>query len=87
MYDYIYIIYIGEEVNLSECLDPHTVAGLLKLHFREQRQCIIPGDALIHKIALAVEGRDVSDHGLYQITTCNNMSVGIKLLTVNFCAF
>ncbi len=47
-------------MNLCECRDPHTIAGLLKLHFREQRQCIVPGDALVHKIAMVVEARDVS---------------------------
>ena len=54
------ICFIGEEVDLSECRDPHTIAGLLKLHFREQRQCIIPGDAVVQRILQAVEKRDVS---------------------------
>ena len=46
-------------MDLNECSDPHTIAGLLKLHFREQRVCIIPGDAIVHKIALAVGDKDV----------------------------
>lgn len=51
----------GEDVDLTECLDPHTIAGLLKFHFREQRRSIIPGEALVQQIAFAVQNKDVDE--------------------------
>ena len=50
----------GYYVDLMEVLDPHTVAGLLKLHFREQKSSLIPrGQPLIEFMA-NVKSQDVS---------------------------
>ena len=39
---------IGDEVDLiGDVFDPHTVAGLLKLHFREMRVSLLPEGRLI----------------------------------------
>lgn len=61
---YIYCIYYaifiaGSEVNLAEVVDPHTVAGLLKLHFREQRVSMIPRGQPLASITQAVKDKDV----------------------------
>lgn len=41
----------GVDVDLEEVLDPHTVCGLLKLHFREMRVSMIPrGEPLVELI-------------------------------------
>ena len=51
----------GQDVDLSEILDPHTVTGLLKVHFREQRVSLIPRGQPLADISLAVKARDVSE--------------------------
>lgn len=50
----------GIEVNLMEVLDPHTVAGLLKLHFREQKLSLIPRGPILTDVMTHVKSRDVS---------------------------
>lgn len=50
----------GCEVNLMEVLDPHTVAGLLKLHFREQKASLIPRGLPLSYLMMHVKNRDVS---------------------------
>ncbi len=42
-----------------DVLDPHTVAGLLKLHFRETKTSIIPRGAPLTDIMNHVRNRDV----------------------------
>lgn len=49
----------GQDVDLSEILDPHTVTGLLKVHFREQRVSLIPRGQPLADISLAVKARDL----------------------------
>ena len=56
--DYV-IVTTGFEVNLSEVVDPHTVAGLLKLHFREQRVSMIPRGQTLTSITQAVRDKNV----------------------------
>lgn len=46
-------------MDLSEVVDPHTVAGLLKLHFREQRFSMIPRGQPLSNITRAVRDKDV----------------------------
>ena len=50
----------GEPVNLNSVLDPHTVAGLLKYHFREWRVSIVPRGKPLEEITSAVRAKDVS---------------------------
>lgn len=50
----------AEDVDLMEILDPHTVTGLLKLHFREQRVSMIPRGRPLQSVNAAVKERDVS---------------------------
>jgi len=50
----------GHEVNLNDVLDPHTVAGLLKLHFREQKASILPRGPPLTILMEHVRNRDVS---------------------------
>ena len=47
-------------MDLSNVLDPHTVAGLLKLHFREQKTSILPRGPPLTVIMEHVRNRDVS---------------------------
>ena len=49
----------GADVDLTEIVDPHTVAGLLKLHFREQRVSMIPRGQPLSSITQAVKEKDV----------------------------
>ena len=49
----------GFDVDLSKVVDPHTVAGLLKLHFREQRFSMIPRGQPLSNITQAVRDKDV----------------------------
>lgn len=57
---YIIVNYTpGYEVDLSEVVDPHTVAGLLKLHFREQRVSMIPRGQTLTSITQAVKDKNV----------------------------
>lgn len=51
----------GEPINLMEILDPHTVAGLLKYHFREWRVSIIPRGKPLEEVTAAVKNKDVSE--------------------------
>jgi hypothetical protein len=53
------IVTLGFEVDLSEIVDPHTVAGLLKLHFREQRVSMIPRGPILTSITQAVKDKNV----------------------------
>jgi hypothetical protein len=43
-----------------EVLDPHTVAGLLKLHFREMKASLIPRGLSLSLLMAHVKNRDVS---------------------------
>jgi hypothetical protein len=45
-------------VNLNSVLDPHTVAGLLKYHFREWRVSIVPRGKPLEEITSAVRAKD-----------------------------
>ncbi len=56
-----FVAMAGNEVNLHEVLDPHTVAGLLKLHFRELKTSLIPRGPTLTTIMEYVRNRDVSD--------------------------
>lgn len=48
-------------MDLDEILDPHTVAGLLKLHFRDQLyQPLLPKGRLQQNAAMLVKQKDVS---------------------------
>lgn len=58
----------GFDVDLSEVVDPHTVAGLLKLHFREQRFSMIPRGQPLSNITRAVKDKDV---GHFDQSLCN----------------
>ena len=51
-------------MDLSEILEPHNVAGLLKLHYRELKLCLIPRGEMSREITRAAKARDVSlkDH-------------------------
>lgn len=49
----------GYEVDLMEVLDPHTVAGLLKLHFREQKSSLIPRGLPLTQLMIHVKNLDV----------------------------
>ena len=56
----MYFVYtVGLDVDLTEIVDPHTVAGLLKLHFREQRVSMIPRGQPLTTITQAVKDKDV----------------------------
>jgi hypothetical protein len=48
----------GEPVDLMQVLDPHTIAGLLKYHFREWRVSIIPRGKPLQEVTAAVKDRD-----------------------------
>ena len=50
----------GEDVDLSNVMDPHTITGLLKLHFREQRVSLIPRGQPLAEIVQGVKARNVS---------------------------
>ena len=47
-------------MDLSEILEPHNVAGLLKLHYREMRLCLIPRGEMSREITRGAKARDVS---------------------------
>ena len=47
-------------MNLMSILDPHTVAGLLKFHFREWRVSIVPRGKPLEEITSGVREKDVS---------------------------
>ena len=51
------------DVDLSKVLDPHTVTGLLKVHFREQRVSLIPRGQPLAEIVQAVKSRNVRECG------------------------
>lgn len=51
----------GEEVDLSGIMDPNTVAGLLKLHFRELRFSIIPRGEPTKSLLEAMKVNNVSE--------------------------
>lgn len=53
-------IHEGEDVDLSNVMDPHTITGLLKLHFREQRVSLIPRGQPLAEIVQGVKARNVS---------------------------
>ena len=48
---------------MTEVLEPHNIAGLLKLHYRESRIALIPRGEISREITRAAKARDVS--GLY----------------------
>ena len=54
----------GDAVDLNTILDPHTVAGLMKAHFREQKSSIIPRGEPLAAIVKAVEQKNVRDQSL-----------------------
>ena len=54
---------LGKEMDLNEVLEPHNIAGLLKLHYRESRIALIPRGEISREITRAAKARDVS--GLY----------------------
>jgi len=54
---------LGKEMDLTEVLEPHNIAGLLKLHYRESRIALIPRGEISREITRAAKARDVS--GLY----------------------
>lgn len=51
----------GYEVDLMEVLDPHTVAGLLKLHFREMKASLIPRGLPLTYLMMHVKNQDVRE--------------------------
>ena len=55
----------GTEVDLCTILDPHTVTGLMKVHFREQRVSLIPRGQPLADIVQAVKARDVREIVFY----------------------
>ena len=51
---------IGDEVDLiGDVFDPHTVAGLLKLHFREMRVSLIARGQTMAEAVRAVQKKQV----------------------------
>ena len=60
-------------MDLSEILEPHNVAGLLKLHYREMKLCLIPRGEMSREITRAAKARDVS-LGRYCISVLFNVS-------------
>ena len=52
--------FTGKEMDLSEVLEPHNIAGLLKLHYREMKICLIPRGEMSREITRAAKARDVS---------------------------
>lgn len=57
-------------MDLSEILEPHNVAGLLKLHYREMKLCLIPRGEMSREITRAAKARDVSlvkDHVILSV--------------------
>ena len=53
-------LHAGVDVDLGEVLDPHTVCGLLKLHFRELRVSMIPRGPPLIELIRNVKERNVS---------------------------
>ena len=53
------VLYIGVEVDLNDVLDPHTVTGLLKLHFRELKVSLIPRGGPVTDIMNYIKNNDV----------------------------
>eukprot|EP00731_Ephydatia_muelleri_P012612 Em0006g1506a len=51
---------MGDAVDLNTILDPHTVAGLMKAHFREQKSSIIPRGEPLAAIVKAVEQKNAT---------------------------
>lgn len=52
--------YLGQDVDLTaEVFDPHTVAGLLKLHFREMRVSLISRGQTMADAVHAVQQKQV----------------------------
>ena len=51
----------GVEVDLSRVNDPNTVAGLLKLHYRELRFSIVPRGEPVKSLIAAAKTNDVSE--------------------------
>ena len=47
-------------MDLSDVLEPHNIAGLLKLHYREMRINLIPRGEMSREITRAAKARDVS---------------------------
>ena len=58
-------LFPGTEVDLCTILDPHTVTGLMKVHFREQRVSLIPRGQPLADIVQAVKARDVREIVFY----------------------
>jgi len=54
------IAFAGKEMDLSDVLEPHNIAGLLKLHYREMKICLIPRGEMSREITRAAKARDVS---------------------------
>ena len=54
-------LFSGLPVDLSTVLDPHTVAGLLKMHLRELRFSLIPQGEPTKKLVLGARNNDVSN--------------------------
>ena len=57
---------------MAEIHDPHTVAGLLKLHFREMRVSLISRGQPLAQAVLAVQNKSVSAGGAHSqhVTAC-----------------
>ena len=47
-------------MDLSDVLEPHNIAGLLKLHYREMRINLVPRGEMSREITRAAKARDVS---------------------------
>ena len=47
-------------MDLSDVLEPHNIAGLLKLHYREMKINLIPRGEMSREITRAAKARDVS---------------------------
>ncbi len=79
-----------------EVLDPHTVAGLLKLHFREQKTSLIPRGLPLSYLMMHVKNRDVRGNGFFDglpliqptLGTCQSVLIrGSGLISEYFVAF
>jgi len=54
------LVVLGKEMDLTDILEPHNVAGLLKLHYRESSITLIPRGEISREITRAAKARDVS---------------------------
>ena len=74
----------GESVNLQGVLDPHTVAGLMKIHFREWKVSIIPRGKPLSDITDAVKEKDVRDrmNGRVATYTGNHENLVLKMFNL-----